>query len=155
MTKVVACEDYKEPEFLRSPHVLELVLKCCSDINKGRWLKLLFYSPLLVNVTALFIEVVVLSVVVVMIWDFVVFLMCRKHFQKESKNGLITYGMILHLFGRYLLRFVNFMTAWTEICRNCSSAIVFWQHRFFAIVCLRVILLGSLNIHKFLSQEIF
>ena len=56
----------KNLKFLRCPLVLELVLKCCSDMNKRRWLKLLFYSPLLVNVTALFIEVVFLSVVLVM-----------------------------------------------------------------------------------------
>ena len=45
------------------------------------------------------------------------------------------------------------MTAWTEICRNCSGAIVFWQHRFFAIVCLRGILLGSLKMHKLFSKD--
>ena len=48
----------KNLKFLRCPHVLELVLKCCSDINKRIWLKLLFYPILLVNVYALFIEVI-------------------------------------------------------------------------------------------------
>ena len=46
----------KNLKFLRRPHVLELVRKCCSDINKGRCLKLFFYPLLLVNVSALFIE---------------------------------------------------------------------------------------------------
>ena len=143
----------KNLKFLRCSHVFELVLKCCSHLNKGRWLKISFYPILLVNESALFIEVVFFNFVSHYKFSFNRFSVLRKRFQMESKNDLITYGMILHLFGRYLLPFVTFITAWTEICRNCSSAIVFWQYRFFAIVCLRGIQFGSLKFINFSAKN--
>ena len=73
----------------------------------------------------------------------------------DSKNDLITYGKTLHFFGWYLLRFVNIITAWTEICKKCSSAIFFDNTVFFAIVRLRGILQSSLNMHKLFGQELY
>ena len=46
-TKNVTC--------LRCMHALDLVLKCCSDINEGNWIQFLFYLLVLVIVAASFI----------------------------------------------------------------------------------------------------
>ena len=45
----------KNLHFLRSIQVLDLVLKFRSDIGEGKWIKLLFYFLVLVNVAASFI----------------------------------------------------------------------------------------------------
>ena len=42
----------KTLDFLRCIHVIDLVLKYCSDINEGNWLQLLFYFFVLVGKVA-------------------------------------------------------------------------------------------------------
>ena len=50
---LVACGEYKKLDFfLKNLHVSDLVHKCCSDINEGRWIPFLFYSVLLATGSA-------------------------------------------------------------------------------------------------------
>ena len=47
----LACEDEKKLELFRCLQVLDLVLKYCSDINKGNWIHFFFFI-VLVNIVA-------------------------------------------------------------------------------------------------------
>ena len=58
----------------------------------------------------------------------------RKRLQLGSKTDLITNGVIFVFFCWYMPRIVDFMSAWTKICRNCSKGFLFWRHRIFSIV---------------------
>ena len=45
----------------------------------------------------------------------------RKRLQLDSKSDLTTSGLILQFFGLNMPCFVNFLSVWIEICKNCSK----------------------------------
>ena len=51
--------------------------------------------------------------------------------------------------------FRRFISAWTEICMNCSVVILFWQHQNFPIVSLKGNLVCFLKMLVFFSHWIF
>ena len=50
--------------------------------------------------------------------------------------------------------FVDFISVWTEICKNCSIVILFWRHQLFWVFSLRGILVCSLKMLVLLSHRI-
>ena len=50
--------------------------------------------------------------------------------------------------------FVDFICVWTEICRNCSTVILFWRHEIFSMFSLRSILVCSLKMLVLFSHRI-
>ena len=50
------------------------------------------------------------------------------------------------VFCRNMSHFVNFLSAWIKMCKNCSNVSLFCWHRIIWILSLRGILAGSLNV---------
>ena len=50
--------------------------------------------------------------------------------------------------------FVDFISVWTEICKNCSIVFLFWRHQIFSMFCLRGILVCSLKMLVLFSHRI-
>ena len=66
-----------------------------------------------------------------------------KSLQLDSRNGheRIDFGV----FCSKMASFVDFISVWTEICKNCSIVIRFWRYQFFSMFSLRGILVCSLK----------
>ena len=110
--------------FLRCTHVFDLVLKYGSDINEGNWLQLLFYFSVLLGIVASVIGMSFFSYVS----GFSNFLVL--HFDGNVCNWIPIViwprlGCFWSLFGRFMPRFVNFMSAKTEIYLICSIVFLF------------------------------
>ena len=56
----------------------------------------------------------------------------RKRLQLESKKDLTTNGLILGFLWK-MASFVDFISVWTEICKNCAFIILPWRHQFFSL----------------------
>ena len=50
--------------------------------------------------------------------------------------------------------FVDFISVWTKICKNCSIVILFWRHQIFSMFSLRGILVCSLEMLVLFSHRI-
>ena len=55
----------------------------------------------------------------------------RKRLQLDSKNSLATNGFFLGVFCWKMASFVDFISVWTEICKNCSTFFFFDDIHFF------------------------
>ena len=62
-------------------------------------------------------------------------------FQKRFDHDWVIFGAFCWI----LPRFVDFISAWTEICMKCSIVILFWRHKFFSVVSSRGFLVCSLK----------
>ena len=49
-------------------------------------------------------------------------------------------------FCQKMVSFVDFISVWTEICKNCSSLVLFWAHQVFSMLSLRGFLVCSLKL---------
>ena len=124
----------KKLNFLRCIHVFDLVLKYCSNINEGNWLQLRFLLPCIDGFSCLgYWNEFFSSVFRVLDWSFPVL-----HFSGNVCNWipkLICPQMDwFWFFCWYMPRFVDFMSAWTKICKNCSNVFLFWRHQIFSVV---------------------
>ena len=124
---------WKNLKFLRCIHVFDLVLKYCSDINEGNWLDLLFLLPCIDGFSCLGSWIVFFICASGFRLKFSRIALLRKRLQLDSKTDLITIGLIF-FFCCYMPRFVDFISAWTKICKNCSNIILFWRHQIFSTV---------------------
>ena len=115
----------KTLNFLICIHVIDLVLKYGSDINEGNWLQLLFYFIVLMGIVASVIGMSFFSCVPGFRLKFFRIALLRKRLQLDSKRDLTTTGFCLELFGRLMPRFVDCMSARTEIYMNCSIVFLF------------------------------
>ena len=68
--------------------------------------------------------------------------MLLKPLQLDSKSDLTSIGLILQFFGCNRPPFVNFISAWTENCKNISSKTVSWWQRIFWILSSRAMLVS-------------
>ena len=85
-------------------HVIDLVLKYCSDINEGNWLQLLFYIIVLVVIVSSVIGMFFFSCVSGFRLKLSVITFWRKRMQLDSKSDLTTNGLILwFVVGTWLL----------------------------------------------------
>ena len=111
--------------FLSCIHVFDLVLKYGSDINEGNWLQLLFCFIVLVGMVASVIGMSFFQLC--FMFEIEAFSYCTLTetyaigFQKPFDHEWIDYGV----FCWEMASFVNFISVWTEICRNCSIVILF------------------------------
>ena len=135
----------KTLKLLKCIHVFHLVLKYALDINEGNCLQLLFYFIVLMGVVA-------------SVMGICFFQQCFR-FQNEVfsycsltetfANGfqmLLDHEMIdFRVFCWEMAPSVDFISVWTEICKNCSIFILFWRHQFFSLFSLRGILVCSLK----------
>ena len=135
----------KNLNILRCKHVLGLVLKCCSHIFEGKWILLLFDFLLLMNEAA---SLPGMNFFILLVKYIEVFSYCSvtETFAIGFQKWLTTKVKILQFSGCNKPRFVNFISAWTEICIICLSLIVFWRCQFFSIAFLRAFLVYSLNV---------
>ena len=69
----------------------------------------------------------------VSIWIFLV-IRCHGNVWNWNPNVIWPRLVFLGVFCWNMLRFVNFKSAWTEMCKNCSIVILFWRNQFFSIV---------------------
>ena len=135
----------KKFNFLRCIHVFDLLLKNRSDIT---WRKLVTASLLLHCISGYsclrYRNEFFSAVFQVLDWSLLVL-----HFDGRVCNWIpkVIWPRKDWLWG-FLLKmayFVDFVSVWTEICRNCSIVILFWRHQFFSMFRLRGILVCSLK----------
>ena len=124
----------KNLNFLRWIHVFNLFLLYCWDISEENWLHLLFYFLVLMGIVSSVIAMSFLINVSSFRLKFSRIAESRKILQLASKTDLFTNGLNFVFFCWYMPRFVDFMSAWTKICKKCSSVILFWRHQTFSIV---------------------
>ena len=140
--------------FLRCIHVIDLVLKYGSDLNEWNWLQVLLYFFVLTGVVA---SVIGMSFFQLCFRFWIeVFSYCTLTetfaigFQKWFDHEWIDFGV----FCWKMASFVDFISVWTEICRNYSIFILFWRHEIFSMFSLRGILVCSLKMLVLFSHRI-
>ena len=144
----------KTLNYLRCIHVSDVVLKYALDIHKGIWLQLFFYFIVLMGINA---SVMGRSFfqLCFMFW-IEVFSYCTLTetfaigFQMWFDHEWIDFGF----FCWKMASFVDFLSVWTEMCKNCSFLILCWRHQFFSIFRLRGILVCSLKMLLLFSHRI-
>ena len=139
----------KNLNFGRCIQVLDLVLKCCSDINEGIWIQHLFHFLVLVNVVASFIGESFFICEPDFRLRFSPIAVIRKRLQLESKTDL-TNGLILQFFWLDYAWFCRF-----HICMDWNlQELLYWFLTTLELFdSLRVILVCSLNATSFFSLE--
>ena len=131
-------------KFLRCIQVFDLVLKYGSDINEGNWLQLLFYFFVLIGIVASVLGMsFFLSCVSGFRLKFSRIALWWKRLQLDSRSDLAANGSILRFFCSKMASFVDFISVWIEICKNCSIVIRFWRHQNFSMFSLWGILVSS------------
>ena len=139
----------KTLKFLRYIHVIDLVLRYGSDINEGNWLQLLFYFIVLIGIVASVIGMsFFFSCVSGFRLKFSRIALWRKCLQWDSKSDLTTNGLILWFYVFFcwkMASFVDFISVWTEVCKNCSIVILFCLHQFFSKFSWRGILVCKIK----------
>ena len=100
----------KTLNFLRCIHVLDTVLKYCSDINEGNWLQLLFYFIVSIGMVASVIGISFFCYISGFRLKFPPIAFWRKRLQLDSKSDLTTDGLILGFFvGKWLLLLTSYL----------------------------------------------
>ena len=124
----------KNLNFLRCLHVFDLLLKYCSDKNEGNWLQLLFLLACSDGYSCLgYWKEFLSSVFWVLDWNFLVLHFCGNVCNWIRK--LIWSQMDWFLFFCcYMPRFVDFISAWTKICKNCWNVVPLWRYQIFWFV---------------------
>ena len=154
----LAWENWKNLElfdFLRCIQVIDLVLKYGSDINEGNWLQLLFYFTVLTGIVDSVIGMCFFQLCF-RFW-IEVFSYCSLTetfaigFQKWFDHEWIDFKC----FWWKMASFVDLISVWTEICKNCPIFFRFWRHQFFSIFSLRVILVCFSKMLVLLAIEFF
>ena len=111
--------------FLRCIHVFDLVLKYGSDINEGNWLQLPSYFIVLIGIVA---SVIGLSF----------FQLCSRFYIEVFSYCTMTETYAIGLQKRFdyewidfgvfcwkMASFVDLISVWPEICKNCSIVVLF------------------------------
>ena len=126
----------KTSNFLRCIHVIDLVLKYGSDINERNWLQLLFYFIVLIGIVVSLIGMSFLQLC--FRFQVEVFSYCTLTetyaigFQKRFDHEWIDFTV----FCWKKASFVDLLSVWTKICKNCSIIVLFWGNQFFRyLVC--------------------
>ena len=109
----------KNLTFLRRKHVIDLVPKYGSGISEENWLQLLFYFNALISTVASALVLSFFSRVSGFRLKFPRIALLRKRLQLESKKDLSRNGLILRFLWK-MASFVDFISVWTEICKNCA-----------------------------------
>ena len=109
--------------FLRRKHVIDLVPKYGSGINEENWLQLQIYFNALMSTVASVLVLSFFSRVSGFRSKFSRIALLRKRLQLESKKDLTTNGLILGFLWK-MASFVDFISVWTEICKNCAFIIL-------------------------------
>ena len=131
-----------------------LVLKYCSDINDGNWLQLFYYLIVLIDIAA-------------SVFAWILFHLCFRNQVWVFSYCSVTEGFEIGfpkcfdhdwvLFGMFLWNmpcFVDFISAWTEICMKWAVVILFRRHQTFSIVSLSGILACFLYMLQLFSSRI-
>ena len=113
-------ETRKSLIILRCIYANNLVLKYGSDIKEGSWLQLLFYFFVLMGIVASVIGMSFFQLCFrfqIEVFSYSTYTeMFAIGFQKWFDHGWIDFGF----FCRKMVSFVDFISVWTEICKNCS-----------------------------------
>ena len=144
----------KPLNFLRCIHVIDLVLKYGSDINEVTGYSFFLASLYWLVWLPPLLEWVFFSCVSCFRLKFSRIALWRKRMQLDSKSDLTTNGLILRFFCWKMASFVDLMSVWTEICKNCSIVVLFWQHQFFSMFSLKGNVVCSLKLLVLFSHMI-
>ena len=79
----------------------------------------------------------------------------RKRLPMDSTSDLTTQKSFLKFLECKVPRFVNLISAWTQIVKNCSSDLVFSRHQIFSFLSLMGTLVCSSNVTVVSSHRIF
>ena len=124
----------KNWNFLRCIPVFDLVLKNCSDVNEGNWLQLLFHFNVLMGVVSSVIGMSFFLLCFRFLIEVFSFCTFTETFaiglQKLFDHNWIDFEVIQW----NMAFFVDFLSVWTDLCKNCSNFLLFWRHQFFSIV---------------------
>ena len=154
----VVCEWNKKLESLRFMHVLDLVLKCCSDTNGRKWIQLLFqFLVFLFQLVNMLASIVLLSFVYLCVrLEIRIFSYCcvTEMFAVEIQNRIDHDWVNFEFCSWNMPCFVDFIFAWTVLGNNCSNVFMFWRNQVFSILSLKELLVGSLNVPVFSSHGI-
>ena len=135
----------KTLKFLKCIHVIDLELKYGSDINERNWLQLLLHFIVLNSVIASNIGKSFFSAV---------FQVLNRSFLVLHNDGNVCNWIPEVVWPRMgwfwgfcceLPSFVDFISARTDICTNCSVVFRFWRHQIFSMFSLRGIMVCFLK----------
>ena len=121
----------KNLNFLRCIHVFDLVLKYGSDINEGNWLQLLFCFIVLMGIFVCVIGMSCFQLCFRFLIEVFSYCTLTKTFAIAFQNWFDHEWIDFGFFCWKMASFVDFISVWTEICKNCSIVILFWGHQFF------------------------
>ena len=120
----------------------------------GRWIDLPLIFALLVKMVESFVGLSLFHLWVT--FQVEVFAYCNlgETFENGFQNWFDHDCVIFGVFCCNMHRFVDFISAWTEICMNRSVVVLFWRHQSFSIVSLRGILVCFLKMLVLFSHRI-
>ena len=135
----------KTLKLLKCIHVFDLVLKYALDINEGNWLQLLLHSIVLIGIVASVMGICFFQQCFRFQNDDFSYCSLTETFANAFQM-LLDHEMIdFRVFCWDMASSVDFISVWTEICKNCSIFILFWRHQFFPLFRLRGLLVCSLK----------
>ena len=124
------------------------------DINEGNWLQVLFSLIVLMGVVTSDIRRSFFSNVSGFRLKFFSYCTLTETFaigfQKWFDHERIDFGV----FCWEMAFFVDFISVWTEVCKNCSIVVLFWRHQIFSMFCLWAVLVCSLKMLVLFSHMI-
>ena len=150
---VLLVKTRKNLNFLRCIHVFDLVIKYCSDIKERNWLQLLFYFIVVMGRVASNIGMSFFHLFSRFYIEVFSYCNVKEMFANGIQNWFDHDCVIFGVLSWNMPRFVDFISAGTEICMNCSILILFWRHQFFSINSLRGILVCFLNMLVLFSHR--
>ena len=131
-----------------------MVLKNCSDINEGNWLQLLFHFFLLMGIVSWDIGMSFFLLCFSFLIEVFSFCTFTETFAIGLQNWFDHKRIDFEVFPCNVAFFVEFWSAWTEICKNCTNFFPFRRRQIFSIVSLRGILVCSLKMFVLFSRWI-
>ena len=121
----------KTLNFLSCIHIIDLVPKYGSDINEGNWLQLLFYLIVLVGIVVSVIGMSFLQLCFGFLIEIFSYCPLTEMFAIGFQKWFDHEWIDFDVFCLKMASLVDFISAWTEICKNCSIVVLFWRHHFF------------------------
>ena len=143
----------KTLNFLRCILVIELVLKCGSDIIERNWLDLFFHIILLIGIVASVFKTSFSSCILGFRLKFSIIALWRSRLQLDSKSDLTATGFF-GVLCQIMHGIVDFIAAWTAYCMNCSIVILLQRQIFLSVFSMRGILVSSLKVHALFNHRI-
>ena len=132
------CENLRKLKFLRCIHVLDMVLKCFSEINDRIGIDLFFHFAVMVFSAASFTGMSFFFCGLDFRLKFSRIAVLQKHLQMDSQSEL-TKNCCFWSSCWTLLLFLDIISAYSDICNNCSFVFLLCWLKIFSIVFWEVV----------------